>query len=285
MLTAAEVEQKTFSTALRGYDLDEVDDFLDEVVATIRELNEKLEEARSAQAAAPAPAPEPEPEAPETQPEAPEPQPEPLAPEPEVVASEPEAETSPAPPIDESAIGRALIAAQTAADKLLEDAEVQASRLLEDAKQQADTWETEKEAKKAEAQAEIARLAGRVHSVRSELAVLAEQVSGNLDDMDSVIASSGVHESDDEGSDDDGGDDANQVTVLDTGHSDDSSGGEVETGADDTDTANGADHLDQILTGVAADLQLGESEDDEDDDIHEEDDNDDGAEEDEEGED
>ena len=50
MLKPSDVEQKTFSTALRGYDLDEVDDFLDEVVATIRELNKQLDEAREGQA-------------------------------------------------------------------------------------------------------------------------------------------------------------------------------------------------------------------------------------------
>jgi len=246
MLTAQEVEQKTFSTALRGYDLDEVDDFLDEIVATLKDLNEQLEEARSSQAAAPVAPPEPVVAEPEPAVEEPEPEPEP--------APVPVAE----PTIDESAVGRALIAAQTAADQLLADAESQASRIVDDARQQADTWESEKEAKKAEAQAEMANLAERVRAVRSELTVLAEQVSGNLDDMDSTIASSGIGEAGDEGSDD-GGDEANQVAVLDAEESND---GEVETGSDDTDTANGADHLDLILTGVATDLQLGESGDD-----------------------
>ncbi len=37
-ITPADIEKKTFSTALRGYDLDEVDDFLDEMVAAVREL-------------------------------------------------------------------------------------------------------------------------------------------------------------------------------------------------------------------------------------------------------
>ncbi len=247
MLTAADVEQKTFSTALRGYDLDEVDDFLDEIVSTIRELNEKLEEAQSAQPVAPAPGPVEE---------TPVAEPEPQAVEPEAAEPEP----TPAPALDESAVGRALIAAQTAADKLLEEAESQASRILDDAKQQADSWETEKEAKRAEARAEISNLAERVRSVRSELAVLAEQVSDNLDDMDSVIASSGVADGD-LGLDD--GDDANPVTVLDP----DAADSDVEEGETVAfDTANGEDHLDQILTGVATDLQLGEPDDDSDDD-------------------
>ncbi|MGH8948251.1 MAG: DivIVA domain-containing protein, partial [Acidimicrobiia bacterium] len=41
-ITPADIEKKTFSTALRGYDLDEVDDFLDEMVVAVRELEEEL---------------------------------------------------------------------------------------------------------------------------------------------------------------------------------------------------------------------------------------------------
>jgi cell division initiation protein len=47
-LEASDIEQKTFSTALRGYDLDEVDDFLDEVVAAMRELQDRLAGAQEA---------------------------------------------------------------------------------------------------------------------------------------------------------------------------------------------------------------------------------------------
>ena len=42
-LKPTDIEQKTFSTSLRGYDLDEVDDFLDEIISTLKELYEKLE--------------------------------------------------------------------------------------------------------------------------------------------------------------------------------------------------------------------------------------------------
>lgn len=42
MLTPSDIEQKTFHTSLRGYNLDEVDDFLDEVVSTLRELQDRL---------------------------------------------------------------------------------------------------------------------------------------------------------------------------------------------------------------------------------------------------
>lgn len=45
MLTPSDIEAKTFHNSLRGYDMNEVDDFLDEIVATVRELTEKLETA------------------------------------------------------------------------------------------------------------------------------------------------------------------------------------------------------------------------------------------------
>ncbi|MFZ0014957.1 MAG: DivIVA domain-containing protein [Acidimicrobiia bacterium] len=222
MLTAADVEQKTFSTALRGYDLDEVDDFLDEIVATIRDLNDQLEEAKKSGAAAPTPVTAPAP-----------------VPEPEPEAEKPPVPETPAPVIDESAVGRALIAAQTAADQLLEDAKSEANKIVDDAKSEADTWEAEREAKRVEAEAEIASIANRVSSVKAELSVLAGEVAVKLDDMDAVIA--GRHATSDMSGD--GGD------VLEFGSSDD------EDGVDDDETETGG-HLDDILNGVAADLQL-----------------------------
>ncbi|MEE8375455.1 MAG: DivIVA domain-containing protein [Acidimicrobiia bacterium] len=56
VMTPSDVEQKTFSTALRGYDLDEVDDFLDDVISTIRDLQDQIAEAKAAKpSAVPAP--------------------------------------------------------------------------------------------------------------------------------------------------------------------------------------------------------------------------------------
>jgi DivIVA domain-containing protein len=143
MLTTADVEQKTFSTALRGYDLDEVDDFLDEVVATIKGLTEQIDEAKAGQAqpavVTPAPAPAQESE-----------------PEPESVAQTP----SPGP--DEAAIGRAIIAAQAAADRLMEDAQSEASRIVDEAKGEAETLGAERDARRQEVESEISALAARV---------------------------------------------------------------------------------------------------------------------------
>ena len=46
-ITPSDIEHKTFSTALRGYDLDEVDDFLDEIVVALRDLQDELATARA----------------------------------------------------------------------------------------------------------------------------------------------------------------------------------------------------------------------------------------------
>lgn len=151
-LTPSEVEQKTFSTALRGYDLDEVDDFLDEVVATLTELQDQLTEARTAK---PAPAPAP---------------------------------PQPAPAIDESAVGRVLVTAQETADQIVADAQKEAEAIVAEAKVEVDTWSSEKEEKKAQAEAEMAQLSEHVTSVRSRLAVLATAVADKLDEMDGVIS-------------------------------------------------------------------------------------------------
>lgn len=43
MLKPEEVETKTFSRALRGYKVEEVDSFLDELVLTFKELNSKID--------------------------------------------------------------------------------------------------------------------------------------------------------------------------------------------------------------------------------------------------
>lgn len=256
MLTPADVEQKTFSTALRGYDLDEVDDFLDEIVATLRELNEQLEEARAG-----ARVEEPD---------------ETLAgeeSEPEVVVVEPEPEAPAAAPaapeIDESAIGRALVAAQTAADRLLEEAESQAARIVDEAKSEADSWSEEREAKRREAEAEIGALAARVTAVRSELAVLAGEVSGKLDEMDAVIDRSapvpgaGWDESGATGDNTDHDDSMDSADSIDSADSPDDFSGEHDYDMGEDDEGNEtSDHLDEMLTGVATDLQL-RSDDDE----------------------
>lgn len=161
-LTPSDVEQKTFSTALRGYDLDEVDDFLDEVVATLRDLQDQVATAK---------------------------------------AVAPEADEGAAVSVsgdEESVLGRVLITAQNTADSMVAeakeeaetkvaDARDEAEKILEDARTEAETWSTERDQKKAEAETEMSELAQRVASVRTQLAVLATAVADRLDEMDDAI--------------------------------------------------------------------------------------------------
>jgi cell division initiation protein len=146
-LTPTEVEGKTFGTALRGYDLDEVDDFLDDVVTTLRDLQDQLAKARANQTESAGPP---------------------------VIA-------------DESAVGRALIAAQTAGDTILSDAREESERILNDARGEAETWATERDARKADADVEMAELTEHVSNVRTQLALLATTVADRLDEMDLTI--------------------------------------------------------------------------------------------------
>jgi cell division initiation protein len=125
-LSPKDVEQRTFTASFRGYAEDEVDHFLEEVIASIEEYQQMVRErdARIAELEAglvmapvspPPPPPTPVPE--------PEPEPEPKA---------------PVTPADESAVSRVLIVAQRTADQLVEDANRDAERILEEARQRAD---------------------------------------------------------------------------------------------------------------------------------------------------
>jgi cell division initiation protein len=149
-LTPADVERMTFSTALRGYDLNEVDDFLDRVVVTMRELDEELTEAQSQRGA----------------------------------SSRPDTSSSQ----DASVVGRALVAAQQAADGLIEEANAEAARILELARTAADTIESERDARRQAAEEEIELLGERVSAVRNQLAMLATEVADRLDAMDETLS-------------------------------------------------------------------------------------------------
>lgn len=164
LLTAEDVYNKTFQAVrLReGYDQDEVDDFLDEVVATLRvmtaentELHQKLEAAdrriaelsrggaRPAVAEAPpaeTPAPAPAPVA-----EAPTPAPAPVAAAPVAAAATPAPAATARLNEPESATGMLALAqklhddyvqsGQEAGDRLVSDAKTQAARIVREAEQ------------------------------------------------------------------------------------------------------------------------------------------------------
>jgi cell division initiation protein len=177
-LTPSDIEKKTFSTALRGYDLDEVDDFLDEMVGSLRDAQEEASQAKARVA------------------------------ELERTGATVGGHAAPIVAPDESAVGRALVAAQETADRIVEDAKVQAGEIVSAARSEADNFTMERDAKKTEIEAEMAEMSSQVAGVRTQLASLATAVADRLDEMDSVIAgntaadestaSEDVGESDDE---------------------------------------------------------------------------------------
>ena len=168
-LTPSEVEQKTFSTALRGYNLDEVDDFLDEIVRSMRKLHQELEEARGAPVEA-APV-----------------EPEPLGDVGISSVAVPVVEPPPPLPIDESAVGKALVAAQETAERIVTDARSEADQILARARSEADTFEERRLQRKADAEQEISQIDVLVDRVKTELAGLSTAVGADLDEMTRTI--------------------------------------------------------------------------------------------------
>lgn len=140
LLTADDVLKKKFQSVKfrEGYDQVEVDEFLDEVVATVyalqvenAELKEKLEaadrriaelSANPAAAAEPTPAPEPEPE-----PEPVAPTPAPAAPAAAALAADPEAATS------------MLALAQRLHDEYVNDGREEGEKIIADARKESDS--------------------------------------------------------------------------------------------------------------------------------------------------
>jgi cell division initiation protein len=167
-ITPSDIEHKTFSTALRGYDLDEVDDFLDEIVVALRDLHGDLTAARAKIA--------------------------------ELEQNKGTVAVGGGGGGDEAAVGRVLILAQQAADRTVEDARTEADQLLEDARDEAertlsearteaDSFEADREQRREAAKTEMAELSVLVASVRNQLALLATTVADKLDEMDSTIES------------------------------------------------------------------------------------------------
>ena len=147
-ITAADIQNVSFSIDRKGYDVDEVDVFLERVADEIDAMNKEIAELRaaaSAVVAAPAAA-EPVVE-PEVAPE-PEPESEPIAVAP---AGQPSVDVSALKArigqletelaekkADGAAIAQALIVAQRAADDILAKARTDASNIIKDADDEAD---------------------------------------------------------------------------------------------------------------------------------------------------
>ena len=126
-LSPKEVEQKTFNASFRGYAEDEVDSFLEEVIASVEEYQQMVRQ-RDARIAELEAGLVMAPVAPVRTDQTAEPEPEP----------EPDLEPKPLTEVpriaDETAVSRALIVAQRTADQLVEDANSEAEEIVEAAK-------------------------------------------------------------------------------------------------------------------------------------------------------
>lgn len=149
-LTPIDVQQKTFGTALRGYDLDEVDDFLDDVVTSLKDYEQRLRDAQER-------------------------------------ISTLELEMTDRGDA-EGAIARALVAAQRSADSIISDAKVEAERIIGDARSEASEMSQARDDEKAKAEAEIGRIRSIVDDLRSQLAELVAVVGADVEKLGGAIS-------------------------------------------------------------------------------------------------
>jgi cell division initiation protein len=150
-LTPIDVQQKTFGTALRGYDLDEVDDFLDDVVTSLKDYEQRLRDAQE-----------------------------------RITTLENEmTDRGDA----EGAIARALVAAQRSADAIIDDAKGEADRILSSAQTEASEMSRMREDETAAAEAEIARIRAVVDVLRGTVRELSASVGDTLDRADASLSS------------------------------------------------------------------------------------------------
>jgi cell division initiation protein len=149
-LTPIDVEQKAFTQALRGYQMDEVDDFLDEVVGTLRNYEQRLREAHDKIRVL-------------------------------------ETEGSPSQAGDESEIARAILTAQRSADRLLAEAREEAETIRSSAAEETSRLAAHRDSERARLQDEVTGMANLVSSLRTSLASLSSAVSAQVNDMDDEI--------------------------------------------------------------------------------------------------
>ncbi|MFQ5966153.1 MAG: DivIVA domain-containing protein [Acidimicrobiia bacterium] len=148
-LSPFDVEHKTFRTSLRGYTEEEVDEFLDEVVASLREYEQRLREA-SEQVG--------------------------------VLESELEASRE-----AETAIRRTFIAAQRTADQMIEEAQVEAKKILADARSEAVENEADRIRVREETQAEIDGMRQAVTDLKELMQKLVDDVFAEAEVIEGSI--------------------------------------------------------------------------------------------------
>jgi DivIVA domain-containing protein len=189
-LTPEDVSNKRFTPVrLReGYDMGEVDQFLDEVEAELARLTRENDDLRAKLSAAQsgaadsAPAPMPEPPAPEPVAAAPEPEPEPVQTQqsPAVGAVPAGVETIRVETVGDAsnAAARLLELASRNADQLVEDAKSDADKIIGEARTKAERLESESKANADKLEADAR---GRAQSLDAETAERRAQLFGDLE--------------------------------------------------------------------------------------------------------
>src|SRR5262245_5316867 len=189
-LTPEDVSNKRFTPVrLReGYDMGEVDQFLDEVEAELARLNRENDDLRSklqaAQSGAPVEQAAPPPPAPEpvaaTPPPEPEPEPTPTVQTPAVGAVAAGVETIRVETIGDAsnAAARLLELASRNADQLVEDAKSEADKIIGEARTKAERLEGESKANADKLEADAR---GRAQSLDAETAERRTQLFGDLE--------------------------------------------------------------------------------------------------------
>jgi hypothetical protein len=161
------------------------------------------------------------------------------------------------------------VAAQQAADRMLDEARGEADKIVSEARTEAENFASARDAKKAEVDAEMSQMTELVAGVRNKLAVLATTVADKLDEMDAAVAgaqgqgaadpeaiSDSADEDAYEGGDDGLGlDDDGEDHVTDEGTSEEGDGEVLEDTGDDTglevDTDDSSDEPEEEGAGTA----------------------------------
>lgn len=142
VLSPLDIQQKTFRVALRGYAEEEVDEFLDEIVVSIREYEQRLADTDERVKVL-------------------------------------EAQLS-AGREAEDALRRTFVAAQRTADQIAEEARREAEKILSDARADASRLSIETGREKNQMLDELERLRGIVADVRERLADIAGDMTGRI---------------------------------------------------------------------------------------------------------
>ncbi|MDH3306138.1 MAG: DivIVA domain-containing protein [Acidimicrobiia bacterium] len=144
-LTPIDVTQKTFREKLKGYDEDEVDDFLDEVMVSLREYEQKLRDAEE-----------------------------------RIVVLEEQLQANRE---TEDAMRRTFLAAQRTADQIVAEARTEADHIIEGATSQAELVSADKVAERAELDAQLVTMRSQVAEIRERLSVFATSALVDLPDV------------------------------------------------------------------------------------------------------